>query len=151
MRLLPEPLARRHVRATPRQVWAVLADGWRYADWVLGTRAIRAVDVEWPARGSCLHYTVGYGPLAYRNRTTVAACVPERVLELEVHAGPAGTARVGLRLTPERDGTLVMLEEHPLRGPVAWLHTPLANLPYALRGHLMLRDLARLAEEPGRG
>lgn len=148
MRLLPEPMAQRHIRATPTQVWAVLADGNRYADWVLGTHEIRFVDADWPARDTSIYYTVGWGPLTYGNRTTVSACVPDRVLELEVRAGLAGTVRVGIRLTPQRDGTLVMLEEHPLRGLVSWLHTPLGDVPLALRVHWMLRDLARLVEPP---
>ena len=146
MRLLPEPMAERHVNATPAQVWAVLADGRRYADWVLGTREIRSVDPEWPARDSSIHFTVGIAPLSYADRTTVVACVPHRVLELEIHTGLVGSIRVGVRLTPQRIGTLVMLEEHPASGLWARVHTRFGDIGFALRAHLLLRELARLAE-----
>ena len=146
MRLLPEPLAERHVAATPAQVWAVLADGGRYGEWVLGTQHIRSVDPEWPARDSSIHFVFGIGPLAYADRTTVVACVPHRVLELEVHAGLIGSIRVGVRLTPQRTGTRVMLEEHPASGLLARVHTRFGDVGFAVRAHLLLRELARLVE-----
>ena len=34
----------RTIRARPEQVFAVLADGWSYSDWVDGTAHIRSVD-----------------------------------------------------------------------------------------------------------
>ncbi len=146
MRLLPEPSAQRLVHATPAQIWAVLADGYRYADWVIGARGILAVDAGWPARDSALWFTVGLGPLTYTGRTTVVACVPERVLELEVHVGLAGSVRVGARLTANGDGTRVLLEEHPATGLVARLHTRVGDIGFAVRAHLLLRELARVAE-----
>lgn len=146
MRLLPEPLAERQVAATPAQVWAVLADGHRYADWVLGTQHIRSVDPQWPARDSSIHFVFGIGPLSYADRTTVVACVPHRVLELEVHAGLLGSMRVGVRLIPQRIGTRVMLEEHPASGLLARVHTRFGDAGFAVRAHLLLRELARLAE-----
>jgi carbon monoxide dehydrogenase subunit G len=139
-------MAERHVAATPAEVWAVLADGRRYADWVLGTQQIRSVDPEWPARDSSIHFVFGIGPLAYADRTTVVACVPHRVLELEVHAGYLGAMRVGVRLTPKRSGTCVLLEEHPSSGLLGRLHTRFGDVGFAVRAHLLLRELARLAE-----
>ena len=38
-----------HVRSTPDEVWAVLADPWSYATWVVGTVKIREADEAWPA------------------------------------------------------------------------------------------------------
>ena len=53
---IPEPqevnntlLARRDSTATPGQVWAVIADGWTYSQWVVGNSRMRAVDADWPA------------------------------------------------------------------------------------------------------
>src|SRR5207248_1475605 len=39
------------VNATPDRVFEVLADGWTYSDWVVGTAHIRDVDPDWPAPG----------------------------------------------------------------------------------------------------
>jgi len=129
----------------------VLANGYRYAEWVHGTKEIRDVDEGWPAEGTAIHYTVGFGPLTYEDRTTSRGCVPETKLELEAHAWPAGTARIGLRVSATRSGSLITMDEHPLRGPARWLHNPLTAAAFRFRGKLILKDLARLAEAEPRG
>jgi hypothetical protein len=68
---------------TPAQVFDVLRDGHTYAHWVVGTRAIRAVDPGWPEPGRRLHYTVGYRPLRKDDVTTSTAYEPDARLELE--------------------------------------------------------------------
>jgi hypothetical protein len=136
----------RRTHATPSQIWAVLSDGSRYAEWVHGTREIRDVDDGWPDEGTSIHFTVGYGPLRLRDRTTSRLCVPEERLELEAHAWPVGTARIGLFIGRSRDGSIITMDEHPLRGPAGWLHNPLSAMGFQLRVTLMLDDLARLAE-----
>src|SRR3954467_7708989 len=75
------------VERRPEQVWDVLADGHAYADWVIGTREIRAVDEGWPAGGAAIHYTVGVGPLTLRGRTTVRQIEKGHRLGLEADAG----------------------------------------------------------------
>ena len=45
------PRCRRQVAAPAEAVWAVLADGWQYATWVVGASRVRAVDAGWPAAG----------------------------------------------------------------------------------------------------
>jgi len=40
------------MEATPEEIFAVLADGHAYDDWVVGAKQIRAVDADWPAKGS---------------------------------------------------------------------------------------------------
>lgn len=124
----------------------MLSDGHRYAEWVQGTRRIRGVDPEWPAVGASIHFTVGVGPLSYDGKTTSRRCLVEQVLELEAHAWPAGTVRVGLRISPAPNGSVVSMNEHPLRGPARWLHTPLASAGWWVRVRSMLADLVRLAE-----
>ncbi len=52
----------RVVAASPDQVWAVLADGWAYSNWVTGTSHMRAVAADWPAVGSKIHHRLGCGP-----------------------------------------------------------------------------------------
>ena len=37
-----------NVEAPVDAVWAVLADGWSYAGWVVGASHIRDVDTGWP-------------------------------------------------------------------------------------------------------
>lgn len=134
------------VDATPARLWEVLADGHRYADWVLGAKRVRAVDPDWPAVGASLHYTAGVGPLEQHDRTTVRTCRPEHLLELEVQAGLAGTARVFLRLQPEGARTRVVIDEHPWRGLARTLHTPLSSAAFAARNAVQVRRLRDLAE-----
>jgi hypothetical protein len=136
----------RRTHATPGQVWAVLSDGHRYAEWVHGTREIREVDDEWPAEGASIHFTARYGPLRLKDRTIARLCVPEERLELEAHAWPVGTARIGLFIGRTRDGSIITMDEHPFRGPAGLLHNPLSAMGFRLRVTLMLDDLARLAE-----
>lgn len=132
--------------ATPAQVWAVLADGKRYQDWVKGTKEIRAVEPGWPAEGTAIHYSAGIGPLTKDDRTTVMASDPERFLELEIHAWPAGTVRVAIKIEPDGAGSRVTLHEHPRRGIAALLYNSLAAVGLAARGKVMLKDLRKLAE-----
>jgi hypothetical protein len=126
-------------------VFAVLRDGRTYERWVVGTRAIRAVEPGWPDVGTALHYTVGYGPLRKDDETRSKAYEPDRRLELEAHAWPAGTARIELRAEPVPGGTLVSIDEHPLRGPAKLLHNPLLDLLIKIRNVETLRRLERLA------
>jgi hypothetical protein len=137
-------VTRRVMRATsPRAVFDVLRDGWAYADWVVGTRMIRAVEPGWPAPGTALHYTVGYGPLRKDDETRSMAYEPDRRLELEARAWPAGTARIELRAEPVEGGTLVSIDEHPLRGPATLLHNPGIDLLVKIRNVETLRRLER--------
>jgi hypothetical protein len=126
---------------TPTAVFDVLRDGRTYQEWVVGTRSIRAVDESWPAVGTALHYTVGYGPLRKDDETRSLTYEPDRRLELEAHAWPAGTARIDLRAEPVRDGTLVTIDEHPLRGAAATVHNPATELLVHLRNVETLRRL----------
>jgi uncharacterized protein YndB with AHSA1/START domain len=130
----------------PEQVWDVLADGHAYADWVIGTKEIRAVDDGWPAVGRSIHYSVGVGPLTLEGRTTVRQLEKGRRLGLEADAGLLGSARIVIDLDEWGEGTVVVLDEHPLRGPAAWLHNPVADLVVLLRGRPMVQQLARVVE-----
>jgi len=132
--------------ATPAQVWAVLSDGYRYNEWVQGTKEIRDVDSGWPSKGAAIHYTVGVGPITYQNETVSRDCLTERSLELEVHATPFGTVRVGIKVEPSGSGSRVTLDEHPYRGPMRVLHNPLTRLGFLARTSTMIDDLIRLAE-----
>ncbi|MEV4202785.1 SRPBCC family protein [Micromonospora globbae] len=93
----------RTIRTSPERVFAVLADGWSYASWVVGAAHVRAVDERWPAVGARVHHRIGPWPVQIEDQTVVRAMEPNRLLELEAHAGPLGTARVRLTLEPVSD------------------------------------------------
>lgn len=125
----------------PADVFDVLRDGRTYADWVVGTRMIRTVEPGWPAVGTALHYTIGYGPLRKDGDTRSRAYEPDRRLEMEAHAWPAGSARIELRVEAVEDGTLVTIDEHPESGPAKLLHNPVADLLIRTRNVETLRRL----------
>lgn len=129
--------------APPEQVWRVLADGHRYADWVLGTRCIRAVEGDWPHRGAKVHHEVGLGPLRVRDFTEVVDVEPGRILVLDAHVGPLGAARVRVDLVPSGAGSLVTLTEEPVGVP--GVIRLVLELPGFVRNVLSLRRLASLA------
>jgi uncharacterized protein YndB with AHSA1/START domain len=135
------------IRRPPAQVWDVLADGHAYAEWVVGTREIRAVDDGWPEVGTAIHYTVGLGPLTFRGKTIVRRLEPGRQLGLEADGGPLGTARIVIELLEWGDDTVVLLDEHPLRGTAYQLHNAISDAVLLLRGRPMVQNLARLVEK----
>lgn len=133
------------VNRRPAVVWSVLADGYAYAHWVVGTTQIREVDSAWPETGSSIYYTVGRGRFRFDDRSTVRLLEPERRIELEANAPPLGSARVAIGLIPWGDGeTVIILDEHPLRGRGAQLHSGVVELLLHLRNRRMLNNLARV-------
>jgi uncharacterized protein YndB with AHSA1/START domain len=135
----------RVIDATPEQVFAVLADGWSYASWVVGAAHMRDVDASWPAVGSRLHHRVGPWPFNINDRTVVRAVTPGRLLELDARAWPVGSATVRIRLEPVDGGgrTRVRLTE--------WLSSPLGSkLPATVQAALLVprnkESLARLED-----
>jgi hypothetical protein len=134
------------VERRPEQVWDVLADGSAYQDWVIGTTQIRAVDEGWPELGTAIHYTVGWGPLAMRGTTTVRKVETRRLLGLEADAGLLGSARIVIELSEWGEDTVIVIDEHPLRGPAYWLHGALSEALLLVRGRPMVNQLAKLVE-----
>ena len=83
----------RTLRASPEQVWDVLADGWLYALWVVGASRMREVDDNWPEPGSKLHHSLGAWPILINDETEViidedAVSGPGRAAEPAGDAGP---------------------------------------------------------------
>jgi hypothetical protein len=113
---------------------------------VVGTTEIRAVDDGWPALGAAIHYRVGWGPLALRGRTTVRQAEPGHLLGLEADAGLLGSARIVIELSEWGDGTVIVIDEHPLRGPAYWLHGAVSEVLLLVRGRPMVNQLAKLVE-----
>ncbi|GHG25440.1 SRPBCC family protein [Streptomyces filamentosus] len=136
----------RLVHAAPHEVWAVLADASRYADWVVGTSESHAVDGVWPELGSALEYDVRLGPWTLSGTTVVRRVEAPRELELEVHSGPLGTVRVAVEVRPWGREALVIVDEHPLRGVAGALHNAAFDVLIQLRHRDMLRRLANVVE-----
>jgi hypothetical protein len=122
-----------------QQLFDVLRDGRSYGDWVVGTRTIRDVDAGWPAEGTCLHYTVGYGPLRKDDVTRSLSYAPDERLELEAQAWPLGTAKIVLRAEERSGGVQLSIEEWPDKGIGATLHNPALDLLVKLRNGETLR------------
>jgi|SRR6185369_2182836 len=139
---------------SPGAVFAVLEDGWSYGAWVVGTKEIRQVDATWPRQGSCLHYTVGVGPISFGDVTEVKALEPPGGMVLEARGWPAGTVGIRLTVEPTQGGTRVVMREEPERGLARWLHNPAFDLFVKIRNREALRRLGRAARrigEPERG
>ncbi|MFF3564659.1 SRPBCC family protein [Streptomyces sp. NPDC002574] len=142
-------MAVRHrlVAGTAEDVWAVLADVDRYGEWVVGPSGSERGDGDWPQVGSSIRYTVELGPMKLKGTTVVRISRPGRQLELEAMSGWLGSARIALELRPWAEDTLVIVDEHPLRGPGGMLHNSLLDAFLQLRHRSMLNRLARMVEE----
>ncbi|MEU6577948.1 SRPBCC family protein [Streptomyces sp. NPDC046805] len=149
-------MAIRHqlVEREPAAVWNVLRDPSRYADWVVGTSESAPRTGRWPEVGSSLAYTVKLGPKSVEGYTVVRRLEHPRYLELEAHTS-LGTARIAFDIRPWGEETLLIVDEHPLRGLGGTLHNTVLETAIQFRHRDMLRRLARLVErlnpptEPG--
>ncbi|MFF4055343.1 SRPBCC family protein [Streptomyces sp. NPDC001668] len=145
-------MARRHrlIRVSPSAVWDVLADGHRYAEWVVGTSHSEPVRGQWPHKDAAIRFQVRLGPLHLSNETVVRHCEEGVGLELEAHAGVLGTARIAIELRPWGEHCLVIVDEHPLQGAGGRLHNVGFDALIQLRHRTMLARLAKLCESPAR-
>lgn len=141
----------RDVETSPDDVFAVLADGWSYAGWVVGNSHIRDVDAGWPAVGTRIHHSAGAWPLQIQDSTTVVSVAPGSILELDARLSLFGAARIIFTLTPlySGHGTRVVMAEEAVRGPGGLV-------PAAVQGLLLrprnVESLARLCDlAVGRG
>ena len=137
---------RRQVAAPASAVWAVLADGWTFSSWVVGTARIRAVEPGWPGPGSRMHHSFGTWPFLLNDQTHVEREEVGRLLELTARGWPAGEARVQIEIRPAGNRCTVLLSEDAVSGPGA-LIPPIVRQPLiAVRNRETLRRLAMLAE-----
>lgn len=136
----------RRIKATPEQVWDVLADGWLYPLWVVGASRMREVDDAWPAVGSRLHHSVGTWPLLIDDDTEVIDSAPGSRLSLEARAWPTGKAGVVIRLDAVGAETDVSIEEDAVAGPGRLVPKPLRDVPLRWRNTETLRRLAYVVE-----
>lgn len=108
----------RDIAAPRERVWDVLANGWTYAQWVVGNSRMRAVDEDWPAPGTRILHSVGVWPLVIDDETVVLSCTPQQELVLLAKAGPLGAARITLRLSDIAGGCRLEMAEVAVRGPM---------------------------------
>jgi hypothetical protein len=127
-------------------VWAVLADPDSYVKWVVGPSEVTPERGRWPEPGATIHYELSLGPVRLANQTVVRHVEEGSVLELEAKAGPLGTARIAIELRPWGEHCLVIVDEHPLRGPGGAVHNTGVELLIHLRHRAMLARLAKLCE-----
>jgi len=137
---------RRLIKATPEQVWDVLADGWLYPLWVVGATRMRAVEDDWPAAGAKIHHSAGVWPLVIDDNTEVVESDPPSLLRLKARGWPLGEARVTIRLAPADGGTHVDIDEDATDGPGALVPAVLREPGIRWRNVESLRRLAFLAE-----
>jgi hypothetical protein len=137
----------REVQAGADAVWAVLADGWSYATWVVGTASVRAVDAGWPAAGTRIHHSVGLWPLLLHDTTSALESDAPTKLVLEARGWPVGKAHVTVEVHPQGTGScLVTIREDAVAGPGRLVPKPVRQAVILPRNREALRRLALLAE-----
>jgi uncharacterized protein YndB with AHSA1/START domain len=138
------------VAAPPQRVFAVLADPYRYAEWVVGTHQVRHADGHWPEVGAAFGYTAGLPPLlGLKDRTVVVESEPPTRLVLQIQARPLPSARVCFELRARGDGTDVTMVEDVAHPVLNVLAGPVGHAVVRLRNRETLRRLRSLAEQPG--
>ena len=141
-------LAVAHHTVAPRdRVWAVLADGWTYAQWVVGNSRMRAVDPDWPQPGSTIHHSIGVWPAVINDSTVVESCTPEDELVLIANGRPFGKAQITLRLhDADGGGCVIEMAEVPVSAPMKWLPDSVALAGVFPRNRETTWRLAAIAE-----
>ncbi|WP_231639367.1 SRPBCC family protein [Mycobacterium sp. Marseille-P9652] len=137
----------REVRASRKEIWDALADGWTYTQWVVGNSRTRAVDHNWPEPGSAIKHSVGVWPLVISDQTVVESCTPEEELVLRAGIGPLGAMLITLRLEDLPDGGCrIYMVETPAEGPVNLIPDRLVLAAVYPRNRECLLRLTALAE-----
>jgi uncharacterized protein YndB with AHSA1/START domain len=135
------------VKADPEQVYQVLADGWTYSDWVVGSAHIRSVDRDWPAVGTSLHHKVGPWPVSVRDRSEVLAADRPHRLVLRARVWPLGEASVFITVAGTGSGrSRVTICEEFAAGPLRRLKALVNDVALHWRNRESLRRLGDLVE-----
>src|SRR3954452_9055131 len=135
-----------YIDAPPTTVFSVLSDPESYGEWVVGSRAIRDADADFPAVGSRFHHQVGVPPLLLNDHTEVLVNEAPSRLVLRAKARPVATARIELRLGADGDGTQVTMFEGAGDLPSRIVFNPITDVLVQLRNQRSLDRLRRLAE-----
>lgn len=137
----------RETTASRDQVWAVIADGWTYSQWVVGNSRMRAVDPRWPEVSSTIDHSIGVWPLLLDDQTVVESSEPQREIVLLAKGRPFGKARVTLRLSDTPGGGCrITMAEVPVGFPMGWVPGRIALAAAIPRNRECTRRLAAIAE-----
>lgn len=143
----PGPTISRRVAAPADAVWSVLADGWSYANWVVGAARVRDVDSGWPAKGTRVHHSFGLWPLLIQDFTRVESVTPQRELVMTARGWPVGEAHVHISVRPDgAEASEVTITEDAVSGPGKLIPPPIRHLLLGPRNRETLHRLALLAE-----
>ena len=105
----------RRIHRSPQTVFDALIDPNTYPSWLVGCKAMRAIDEGWPEPGTRFHHRVGVvWPIQLDDYSVCREIDPPERLVLEVRARPVGRARVEFRLEPDDDDTIVHFSEVPI-------------------------------------
>ena len=144
---LSRPRVSRSVAAPAEAVWAVLADGWFYATWVVGASRVREVDAAWPEPGSRLHHSFGAWPAVISDATVAEEAQEPHRLVLTAKGWPMGEARVSIEIVPDGPGSCtVSMAEDAVSGPGKVVPMPVRQAMILPRNREALRRLAYIAE-----
>lgn len=133
--------------ASPREVFAVLADPTSYPDWLIGASEIREHDPDWPAVGTKFHHMVGVKPFVLADSTEVVDVQPDRLLRLHVRARPLVSAVASFTITGGATGCVVCIQEEPTLRIIGNLVRPVLDPIIHLRNHRSLRRLEKVLED----
>ncbi|CAN5539545.1 SRPBCC family protein [soil metagenome] len=142
----PMAKTRQHVGAEMPALFALLIDPDTYPQWLVGTKAMRAVDDDWPAVGSRFHHRVGVGPLTVDDATTIVEIDEPHRLVLHVRATMLIKATVRFCLRPDGEGTEIEMEEEPRHRVLGNLVRPVLDPVTHSRNAASLAKLADLAQ-----
>ena len=98
---------------TATELFASLVDPHIYPHWLIATKNIREVSLDWPSPGSYFKHTVGFGPIAIPDRTTLRDVEAPHRLTLFVRARPVVEAVVHFDVTSSGKTCMLRMTETP--------------------------------------
>lgn len=136
----------RVLHCAPDDVFAVIADGWLFPSWVVGSSRMREVDDAWPEVGSHLYHSFGVWPVLIDDTTVSLQWDPPRRAVLRARGWPVGEALVTIDVKPRGDGCVVRIQEEAVAGPGRLVPDALMDVGLYIRNTETLHRLAYLAE-----
>jgi uncharacterized protein YndB with AHSA1/START domain len=129
------------------ELFEVLVEPTTYPRWLVGAKKIREVSPQWPQPGSYFKHTVGFGPIAIPDRTTVRELQRPRLLVLFVRARPLIEAVVRFEVNDVVGGCELVMTEQP--AGVYKLAAPLTQPLVRLRNERSLQRLQDVVDSVG--
>ncbi len=124
----------------------MLADGWLFPTWVVGSSRMRSVDDAWPQPGSKLHHSFGVWPMLLNDETVVREWDPPRKAVISPKGWPVGEALVTIEVKPRAGGCVVRIQEKAQKGPATLVPSAVLDIYLHARNVETLRRLAFIAE-----